>query len=337
MRARRRIAMAVALAATAACEGRGDAAGGAAGAPPAAPAGAEGRLSGATWTPPSDSEIPDDSLGASIRRGLALVTNTTDSLPRYAPGDIDCTNCHLDGGRAPEAAPITGSHARYPKYMDRTGAVVTLASRVNYCFTRSLSGTRLPEDSREMQDILAYLAFLSRGVPMGESTVETTRVPAMPEGLVGDTARGAPLYRTACAACHGVNGEGNAAIPPGVPALWGPSSYSIGASMAREGRAAAFIWHNMPLGQPRSLTPQQAYDVAAYVNAQPRPDSPAKAEDWPAGGAPKDVPYDTRGGHRAYRPPARLLPRADPEGAVVPAPRRVSSAPASTPSAPGGR
>src|ERR1043165_2534870 len=50
----------------------------------------------ATWRAPSDSEIPKDSLGVAIRRGLALLQHTPDSLPRDAPGRIACSNCHLD-------------------------------------------------------------------------------------------------------------------------------------------------------------------------------------------------------------------------------------------------
>ena len=110
------------------------------------------------WQPPAESSIPHDSMGASIRRGLALLRYTRDSLPAYAPGHINCTNCHLQDGRALYAAPLAGSHARFPKYMTRSGAVITLADRVNYCFTRSLAGSRLPTDSREMADILSYLA-----------------------------------------------------------------------------------------------------------------------------------------------------------------------------------
>ena len=271
------------------------------------------------WQPPSEAQIPGDSLGASIRRGLALITNTNDSLPRHAPGNITCSNCHLGGGRNVDAAPLAGSHARFPRYMERTGAVITLGDRVNYCFTRSLAGTRLPPDSREMEDILAYLAFLSAGVPVGASTPGAGGLPAMPVTLVGDAARGEGVFRTTCAACHGAEGQGNARA--NIPALWGPKSYSVGASMARHERAASFIWHNMPLGNPRSLTHQQAFDVAAYVNGKPRPDSPGKEHDWPQGGAPADVPYDTRG-HPAYRPPP-LLARADPSGAIVPPPAPV--------------
>ena len=34
-----------------------------------------------------------------------------------------------------------------------------------------------------------------------------------------------------------------------------------------------------------------AFDVAAYVNSQPRPDFPGKQHDWPKGGKPADIPY----------------------------------------------
>ena len=333
------IAATLAVVALAACEGREGrvarlaAAGTTATA--AAPAGsrpvAPASFDPAAWRPPADSEIPRDSLGASIRRGLALLRDTPDSLPAHAPGRIGCANCHLDGGRSPVAAPLAGSHARFPKYMPRSGGVIGLADRVNYCFTRSLAGRRLPHESREMQDILAYLAFLSRGVPVGAGqrlpgADGLARIPgaeALAAALPGDSARGAAVYGARCASCHAADGAGHAANGARIPALWGAGSYSVGASMARQERAAAFIWHNMPLAQGRSLTPQQAYDVAAYVNAHPRPDSPGKEDDWPGGGAPPDVPYTLRSGKAAFRPPA-VLPRDGGEETRVPLPPRVS-------------
>ncbi|MHB1263995.1 MAG: c-type cytochrome [Gemmatimonadaceae bacterium] len=276
----------------------------------------------ATWTPPDTAAIPADSLGASIRRGLALVLDTTDSLPAYAPGNITCGNCHRDAGRNPDAAPLTGSHARFPKYMDRTGAVIGLADRVNYCFTRSLAGTRIPIDSREMQDILAYIAWLSTNVPHGhgKDLPGASGIAELPEKLQGDSARGATIFTAKCAACHGQDGQGQPAAK--IPALWGPKSYSVGASMARVGKAASFIWHNMPNGAPKSLTKQEAFDLAVYVNSQPRIDSPGKENDWPVGGAPADVPYATAG-HAAYDPPP-LLARANPGGAIVPKPAPIA-------------
>lgn len=279
----------------------------------------------AAWRAPVDSEIPPDSLGVSIRRGLALVLHTPDSLPRFAPGNISCSNCHLDAGRNPDAAPLTGSHARFPKYLDRTGAVIGLADRVNYCFTRSLAGSRLPPDSREMQDILAYIAWLSRGVPVGAgaSLPGAAGIPTPPATLAGDVARGQQVYATKCVACHQIDGQGMRAAGVSFPALWGPRSFSIGASMARQNKAASFIWHNMPLGAGKSLTPQEAFDVAAYITSQPRPDSPGKERDWPSGGAPADVPYPTHG-RAAFLPPP-LLPRKNPAQAIVDVPRRAST------------
>ncbi len=269
------------------------------------------------YTPRHDSLIPRDELGASIRRGLALITRTTDSLPAFAPGNIQCSSCHIDAGRRADAAPLTGVFARFPKYMDRSGAVISIEDRVNYCFTRSLAGSKIPSDSREMQDIVAYLSFISTGVPIG-AHVKGEGIPSLPS-MTGDSARGAVVFTTTCAVCHGADGQGS---PPAFPALWGPKSYSIGASMAREERAAAFIRRFMPQTQPGTLTDQQAYDVSAFINSHPRPDSPGKEKDWPAGGAPRDVPYSTTG-HVAYRPPQKLIPRMNPGSAIVPPPPSI--------------
>ena len=58
------------------------------------------------------------------------------------------------------------------------------------------------------------------------------------------------------------------------PPLWGRDSYNAGAGMHRVHTAAAFIKANMPLGQPNTLTDQEAWDVAAYINGKPRPPDP---------------------------------------------------------------
>ena len=52
---------------------------------------------------------------------------------------------------------------------------------------------------------------------------------------------------------------------------------------------------NIPFGNP-NLTDQQVFDVAAYINAQPRPDYPGKENDWPKGNPPPDVAYPTKAG-----------------------------------------
>jgi thiosulfate dehydrogenase len=283
----------------------------------ARPAATTAAFDPATWVAPREADIPADSMGASIRRGLHLLRWTPESLPAYATSNLRCTSCHQDDGIKPSAAPLTGSHIRYPRYLPRAGAVIGLTDRVNYCFTRSLAGNALPADSREMIDILAYLAFLARGIPMGASVPGADGLTQMAR-LDGDTARGRALFTSkTCVVCHGSDGGGVAPFP----ALWGPMSYSIGASMSRVERAASFIRHNMPQTAPGTLTDQESFDLAAYVNSMPRPDLPGKELDWPLGGAPIDVPYATPG-RDAFHPPA-LLPRRNPRGALVPNPPSV--------------
>ena len=302
-----RVAALVAVAGAAACGGGAK--------PPAKPVAA---FDESAWKPPREADIPADSLGTSIKRGLYLLRFTPESLPAFATSNLRCTSCHQDDGLKNTAAPLTGSHARFPKYMPRSGAVISLADRVNYCFTRSLAGNAIPVGSKEMTDILAYLAFISHDVPVGAKMAGAAGLVSMKDTLVGDTARGRAKFEQTCVVCHQKDGSGNGPIPP----LWGPKSYSIGASMAREERAASFIWHNMPQSAPGSLQPQEAFDVAAFINSHPRPDSPGKEGDWPMGGAPKDVPYATKG-HEPHRPPASLVTRQNTAGALVPNPPSV--------------
>jgi thiosulfate dehydrogenase len=82
----------------------------------------------------------------------------------------------------------------------------------------------------------------------------------------------------------------------------------------------------MPLLAPGSLTDQEAWDVAAYINGHARPDTPGKEEDWPFGGAPKGVPYTTVG--RAPERAPAVIPRANAQDALVPVPH---SAPTESP------
>lgn len=274
-----------------------------AGPPPAA--------SDSTWLALNVDSLPTDSMGRAIRRGRSLLASTHDSLPEFAPSALRCTSCHLNNGTMLGAVPLYGSYARYPQFNERAGGVVSIEDRVNFCFTRSLAGYRLPNTSTEMRDIVAYLAFLSRGIPGGADPAGT-RLPAMPAGK-GDSTRGVGVFAATCARCHGPDALGTLIAPP----LWGRQSFSIAASMAREERAAAFIKRNMPLDKPGSLTDQQAYDVAAYMTSLPRMDLPDKELDYPAGKTPADVPYRTTAGHV----PARIVtvfPRQRPRDALVP-------------------
>ncbi len=237
---------------------------------------------------PTDSEIPHDAFGASVRRGLALLTATKESLPKNDGSALRCVSCHLDQGRRANGSWI-GSFARFPQYRARRGAVELIEDRVNDCFTRSLNGKGLDPASADMKDIVAYLAFLSWrsvvGIPPAGPNARLQRFAS----LSADTATGRQTFGTTCARCHGPDGQGTPVAPP----LWGPKSFNVGAGMARVRTAASFVRDNMPFDQPGTLTDQQAFDVAAFVVAQPRPDFPGKQFDWPHGDPPPDVAYST--------------------------------------------
>jgi len=243
---------------------------------------------------PTDSEIPSGPLGRSIRRGLALVTATRDSLPGHVGSALRCVSCHLDEGRRAPASWV-GVLGRFPQYRSRSGTVETLENRINGCFTRSLNGTALPVDGPDMRDIVSYMAFLSRGVPVGPPAPSSD---ARWTSLTPDPAAGARVFAATCVRCHGADGGGTVTAPP----LWGPRSFNIGAGMARARTAAAFIRANMPFDRAVILTDQQAIDVAAFVDGHHRPDFAGKENDWPNGDAPPDAAYSTRARHPRARP-----------------------------------
>ena len=246
------------------------------------------RLSSVAFRSPNESEIRDTVVLAAVRRGRAILAATRDSLPAHVGNRLRCVSCHMGDGLEPNKMPLVGVYARFPQYRARSATVEIIEDRINDCFERSMNGKALPHDGRAMRDIVAYLAFLSYGVPVG-ALVEGQGL-AKIEPLAGDTTRGRDVFASSCTVCHGADGQGTNAAPP----LWGPHSYNIGAGMARVRTAAAFIKVAMPFDKPGSLTPQQAFDVAKYVNSRPRPDFARKAEDWPNGDPPPDVAYPTK-------------------------------------------
>lgn len=237
---------------------------------------------------PGDSEVTDAYMLASVQRGRALLRNTRDSLPRNVGNRLQCVSCHATDGTQKHTMSLVGVYARFPQYRARSGRIDLLEDRINDCFERSMNGHALATNSAEMRDLVNYMAFLSRGVPAG-SRVDGQGVPSL-KPLAGDSAAGRFQYAATCAGCHGPGGEGTAAAPP----LWGPDSYNIGAGMARVNTAAAFIKSAMPKTAPGSLTPQQAFDLALYINSQKRPDFARKEFDWPRGDPPPDVAYPIR-------------------------------------------
>ena len=153
-----------------------------------------------------------------------------------------------------------------------------------------MNGRALPYNSTEMNNILAYMQWLSTGVPTG-SSVKGRGVGSIDQDINPNPDHGKLVYAAKCAACHGAEGLG-IRDPDGsyaMPALWGKDSFNDGAGMARTYVAAAFVKRNMPLGQGNTLTDQEAVDVSEFFTHQPRPIYPHKANDWPKGDQPDDA------------------------------------------------
>lgn len=240
----------------------------------------------ALFLPPSPDSIPGDRRGESIRLGYEIIVRTQEYAKPYVGNALNCANCHLDAGLNPNAASFVGLSGLYPEYRSRADRRMTLADRINECFERSLNGKPLPPDSSKLEAIVSYIDWLSQNVPR-DSQVPWRGIPRIASTRPPDAVNGKKVFAAKCALCHGSDGQGTMAAPP----VWGPQAYNIAAGMARVSVAASFIKANMPRGWGWSVSDDEAFDVAAYINQQPRPDFEGKKNDWPKGGKPADVPY----------------------------------------------
>lgn len=203
---------------------------------------------------------------STIDYGRALFNETPVYAARYTQSRISCANCHLQGGIAPYASPVVGIVSSFPWYSKRSGRKITLEERVQECMTRSENGLPLPHDGPEMKAILAYINSLSEPHPTEARFIGRGLEPL--PALTPNPLHGRQIYAAQCAGCHGAGGEG--ARRP-FPPLWGPDSFNDGAGMNTIEKMAPFIHYNMPQNRKGILSAQDAYDVAAFIHAQPRP------------------------------------------------------------------
>ena len=222
--------------------------------------------------------------------GAELIKNTAHYLgPKgtVAPisNGMNCQNCHLDGGRKAWGNNYSAVYSMYPKFRERSGMYESIYKRVSDCFERSLNGTAPDSNSREYAAIFAYIKWLGKDVAKGEQP-KGSGIEKLPYlNRAADPVKGEVVYINQCKSCHGANGEGmmdgdKLVYPP----LWGPHSYNDGAGLFRLSNFAGYVKANMPFnvashGKP-TLSNEEAWDVAAFVNSQPRPHKD-QTHDWP--------------------------------------------------------
>lgn len=211
---------------------------------------------------------------------------------------MNCENCHLEAGAKPFGNNYSAVASTYPKFRERSGSIETIEKRVNDCIERSLNGKPLDSNSREMQAIVAYIKWLGKHVQKGEKPMGSgiTRLKFLDRPA--NPVAGKIVFLQNCQKCHGRNGEGlkdSVHVAYIYPPLWGEHSYNSGAGLYRLSTFAGYVKDNMPFGTTDhfhpQLTDEEAWDVAAFVNSQPRP-SMDLSKDWPDISAkPFDHPF----------------------------------------------
>jgi len=227
------------------------------------------------FAPPPDSEIPNDRFGEVVRQGERIFRDPARYAAAFVGNGLHCSNCHLDAGRLAGASPMWAAYVAYPAWRSKNGHVNSFEERLQGCFRYSMNGKVPPLGDPVLVALEAYSFFLARGAPVGAEMAGRGFPKLPPPQQPADRARGAAVYGQRCAACHGAQGEGRSSGGQVLfPALWGAQSYNWGAGMGSVDHAASFIRANMPLGQGGTLSVQQAWDVATYVDSQVRPQDP---------------------------------------------------------------
>ncbi|MCS3798406.1 c-type cytochrome [Niastella sp. OAS944] len=255
------------------------------------------------WQAPDSNTIPHTTAGVEVRYGRDLIARTSyylgpNGTVAHTTNGMNCQNCHLAAGTKPYGNNYSAVSSTYPKYRDRSGTVETIDKRVNDCIERSLNGKPLDTNSREMRAIVAYMHWLGTNVAKGNKPLGSGISSLKDLARAADGVKGKLVFIEKCQLCHGANGAGQPDTVTHVgylyPPLWGPHSYNVGAGLYRLSRMAGYVKDNMPFGVSHGnsqLTDEQAWDVAAFINAQPRPGKDL-SKDWPKiSSKPFDHPF----------------------------------------------
>src|SRR5215510_15375464 len=72
---------------------------------------------------PDEETIPNGPLGAAIRYGKKVLTETRTYAKGYVGNGLNCSSCHLAAGRKAYASPWVGSGVRFPSIEAAMGKV----------------------------------------------------------------------------------------------------------------------------------------------------------------------------------------------------------------------
>jgi thiosulfate dehydrogenase len=253
-----------------------------------------------------ESSLDKSPLSEEIRRGFRLFTNTPAEAPRFAPGGMSCSNCHMNAGQREKSLPLVGVAGMFPEYNRRAGRLFSLGDRITDCFLRSenaaggtLRSDELPTPtSSEVLAISAYLSWLSRGAEMGRNPSWRGQNAIPAKSLIPvdnlDPRKGEAIYSDRCVTCHGADGQGVEVGDKKAGPLWGAGSWNDGAGAARVYTLAGMIRYSMPYLDPGHMTDEEAQQLAAFIDSQPRPAYRSKDHDYQVEKLPVDAVYYRR-------------------------------------------
>ncbi|WP_316803698.1 c-type cytochrome [Pedobacter nototheniae] len=254
------------------------------------------------WKAPEISLLKNKQEKELVEYGRDLIANTAKYFgPQGVVGKLtngmNCQNCHMDAGTKPFGNNYSAVYSTYPKFRARSGTNESIVKRISDCFERSLNGIKPDSSSKEIKAMLAYIRFLGTEVKKG----------IVPKGAgleklaylerAADPVKGKLIYQSKCATCHGAAGAGlisedkkSYTYPP----LWGQNSYNDAAGLFRISNFAGYVKNNMPFGasyENQILSNEEAWDVAAFVNDQPRPHKDQQRDWVDLSKKPVDFPF----------------------------------------------
>jgi thiosulfate dehydrogenase len=236
---------------------------------------ASGRDKPQAFKPPPVESMPDDDFGQAVKQGERIFTNTKENAGKYVGNALSCANCHLDAGRKADASPLWAAYVSYPAFRSKNRHMNTFAERLQGCFRFSMNGKAPPLGDPVLVSLETYAYWLAKGAPVGENLPGRGYPKVNTPARAPDYVRGSKVYDQHCALCHGADGAGQASAGKTVfPPLWGSRSFNWGAGMHEIQNAAGFIKANMPLGLGGTLTDQEAWDVAMFMDSHERPQDP---------------------------------------------------------------
>ena len=246
-------------------------------------------------------------------------TRYADTGEPYVHSVMACSSCHFTGGHVPFGAPFYQTPSKFlpdsetglGPYFRPLGHYRSVEDAIIDCMRNCINASRSPDPNDPVvQALVTYIEWVRDGVidPAMQQDWTLlppeagTRLPAI-EGVLAMRAnpiRGAGLYASQCADCHDEDGPGAGEYRedeerPRIPPLWGlQNGWSHGAAFFRNPVLAAYVQEHMPYEEPRTLSNQDALDIAAYINAADKPRPRGQADEMYCHDDPDGIPSALR-------------------------------------------